>query len=559
MPEPQTILAHLRRRAAENAGGLHARYVFQDRPPVEQTYGALERRTRQYAAFLAAHGTRAGHVVLIVLQHHEDMLPAFYGAMWLGAIPALLPYPTGLLHVGKFYSDMRALVARTVPHALLTYRELAGELAGCLKEESRPPALLVFEDVAADASLAGEPHAGDPGDTTMIQYSSGSTGLQKGVALSSRAILEEFRGVAEYFELTRDDVFVTWVPLYHDWGLICGAMHPLALGAPFILISPVHWVGRPALLLELISAHRATVCFQPNFAFNFLAKRVTDAELSGLDLSSLRLICNGAEPCFHESHEMFARRFAQAGFRREALGIVYGMAETVCVVSGAGHREPIPVDGIDRTQLQEHHRAVPVAEDHPAAVKMLGVGRGLAGTHFRVLDETGAELPERHVGEVVIRSPSLFSGYYNNPEVTAQRVRDGWYSSGDLGYRADGILYLTGRKSDLIIIGGENIYPQDVEQMVAEHPHVVPGRVAAIGAVDAELGTQKLVVIAESRSTDAAVHADIKRFVRREVAQRLHVKCDKIVVAPHRWLFKTSSGKIARLPNLRRMSEIDHG
>ncbi|HVS20009.1 MAG TPA: AMP-binding protein [Planctomycetota bacterium] len=556
---PRTILAHLRRRAAENAHAVHARYIFPDREDVTQTYAELERRSRQYAAHLAEHGTRPGHVVLIVMRHHEDMLPVFYGAMWLGAIPAFLPFPTGRLHIGKFYSDMRSLVERTGPHAIVTYRDLADELEQCLSDQERPPELLLHESVAADAPLAGEPHAADPEDTALIQYSSGSTGLQKGAALSHRAILGECRGVGEFFEMTADDVFVTWVPLYHDWGLVCDAIHPLVLGAPFLLLSPVHWVGRPAIVFEVITKHRATVYWQPNFAFNFMTKRVPEEDLAGVDLSSLRLCGNGAEPCLYESHAMFAARFAKVGFRREALGIVYGMAEVVNSVIGAGHREPIRVDAIDRGKLQEEHRALPVALDHPDVLRMLGVGRGFEGTTFKIVDDDGHELPDRHVGEIAILSECLFNGYYNNDEATRDRVRDGWYISGDLGYRADGILYVTGRKSDLIIIGGDNIYPQDSEYMVAEHPHVVAGRVAAIGAEDPELGTQKLIVIAESRSEEPEVHADIKRFVRREVAQRLNVKCDRIVIAPYKWLYKTSSGKIARLPNLRRLSEIDHG
>jgi acyl-CoA synthetase (AMP-forming)/AMP-acid ligase II len=239
---------------------------------------------------------------------------------------------------------------------------------------------------------------------------------------------------------------------------------------------------------------------------------------------------------------------------------------------GEGAREPIRVDVIDRKALQEKHVAVPHkpragtgagadsagGADDPDALRMLGVGRGFHGTEFRIVDDENRELPDRSVGEISIRSRCLFHGYYNNPEVSAQKVKDGWYISGDLGYRADGILYVTGRKSDLIIIGGENIYPQDIEYMVAEHPQVVAGRVAAIGVEDEGLGTQKLIVIAESKSDDPEVHREIIRFVRREVSSRLNVRCDKVCIAPHKWLFKTSSGKIARIPNLRRLHEIEH-
>ena len=564
--EPLTIIDHLRRRAALSPEQLHARYIHADRAPDEQSYGQLERRTRQFAEALRRVGTPRQRVVLVILQHHADMLPVYYGAMWLGAIPAFLPFPTGKLHIGKYWNDLRRLVERTVPHAIVTYRELADELAGLLKDVPDAPAVLLHEQLPADAPLASDPAPADAEEIALIQYSSGSTGLQKGAALSHRAVLAECTGVGEFFGMGADDHFVTWVPLYHDWGLVCDAIHPLVLGAPFTLLSPIHWVARPAAVLDVISKYKATVYWHPNFAFNFMTKRVKDEELAGIDLSSLRLCGNGAEPCLYESHEMFARRFAKVGFKREALGIVYGMAEVVNSVIGAGGlrghgaTEPIRVDVIDRKALQEQHKAVPLPNatpDAPNALPMLGVGRGFVGTTFKIVDDNRKEVPDRTVGEIAIKSRCLFHGYYRNEQASQERVEDGWYFGGDLGYRADGILYVTGRKSDLIIIGGENIYPQDIEYMVTEHPQVVAGRVAAIGVEDAELGTQKLIVIAECKSDDPAVHAEIIRFVRREVTARLNVRCDRVYIAPHKWLYKTSSGKIARLPNLARLSELE--
>ncbi len=565
MPKPRTIIDFLRLRAASDADRLHARYVHADRAPDEQSYAQLERRTRQFAEALRRAGTPSGRVVLVILQHSVEMLPAFYGAMWLGAIPAFLPFPTGKLHIGKYFGDLRALIERTRPHALVTYGSLAEELRPLLSSVDGAPALLLVEAVAADAPLAGDPRPADVEDVACIQYSSGSTGLQKGATLSHRAILAECEGVGEFFGLSAADHFVTWVPLYHDWGLVCDAIHPLVLGAPFTLLSPIHWVARPAIALEVITKYRATVYWHPNFAFNFMTQRVKEAELAGIDLSSLRLCGNGAEPCLHDSHEMFARRFAAVGFDRRALGIVYGMAEVVNSVIAAGGKgglgasEPIRVDTIDGQALQESHRAVPVAATNPSARRMLGVGRGLRGTEFKIVDmaDPTRELPDREVGEISIRSRAAFHGYYNNPEATAARLCDGWYVSGDIGYRADGILFVTGRKSDLIIIGGENIYPQDIEYMVAEHPQAVAGRVAAIGVDDEKLGTQRLIVIVESRSEDAEVHKDLVRFVRREVSARLQVRVDRVYVAPYKWLFKTSSGKIARLPNLKRLHELE--
>jgi fatty-acyl-CoA synthase len=554
MTEPRTIIEHLRRRALQTPDKLHARYLHADRPPDEQSYGQLERRARQFAAALARAGTREQRVVLVILQHHADMLPVFYGAMWLGAIPAFLPFPTGKLHIGKYFSDLRGMIERTVPHAIVTYGELATELKTLLKEVKDAPVVLLHEDLRADAPLHGDPRPADPEETALIQYSSGSTGLQKGAALSHRAILAECEGVGEFFGMGADDHFVTWVPLYHDWGLVCDAIHPLVLGAPFTLMSPIQWVGRPASVLEAITKYRATVYWHPNFAFNFMTRRVKESELAGVDLSSLRLCGNGAEPCLYESHEMFAQRFAAVGFRREALGIVYGMAEVVNSViaaggaRGPGAREPIRVDSIDRRALQEQHKALPLPASDPNALRMLGVGRGLRGTTFRIVDveDPLKELPDRSVGEIAIRSRSLFNGYYNNAEATASRVKDGWYISGDLGYRADGILYVTGRKSDLIIIGGENIYPQDIEAILNAKPYLIPGRNVAFGVENEKTGTERLVILAEAAPEH--LHADLVPL-RTEIMSALGVAVGRCVLLPHMTLLKGTAGKISRYLN----------
>jgi len=232
------------------------------------------------------------------------------------------------------------------------------------------------------------------------------------------------------------------------------------------------------------------------------------------------------------------------------------MAEVTNSVIAAGHREPIQVDVIDRFVLQNELRAQPIAEGHANAQRMLGVGRALAETEFKLVDDQRREIPERHVGEVAIRSRAVFHGYYNNPKATATCLdADGWYYSGDMGYRVGNILYITGRKSDMIIVGGVNIYPQDIEAIVGEHPMAVAGRIAAVGVDDVETGTQKIVLLVEARSQDPRVLAEIAEFARAAVAQRLNVIVSQIVHLPERWLHKTSSGKIARLPNYRRLVE----
>jgi acyl-CoA synthetase (AMP-forming)/AMP-acid ligase II len=552
-----TLIGLLRSHAEKRPDALYARYLFSDREPVEVSYAETLERTRRFAAGYRAAGVNAGEVVLVILEHHEDLMPAFLGATWIGALPAFLPYPNPKTDPDRFLRNVRDLIEHSAAAAVLTREPVRGVLAGAPGNGSGAPRVLTADEVTAHG-LAGDPAPHGAETVALIQYSSGSTGRQKGAMLSHRAVLAEIAGVGAFFGITPADTFLTWVPLYHDWGLVCVALHALAIGTSYTLLSPIDWVRRPVSALEAVSRYRATVYYHPNFAFNFTAQRVTDAQLAGLDLSSIRLCCNGAEPCFFESHEMFAERFAPWGFRRESLGIVYGMAEVTNSVIAAGHREPIVVDPISRTVLQEELRAEPVAADAPDVMRMLGVGRALEGTEFRIVDDDRRAVPDRVVGEVAIRSRAAMHGYHNNPEATARCLdADGWYHTGDMGYRVGDILFITGRKSDMIIVGGVNIYPQDIEAIVGEHPHVVAGRVAAIGVDDPELGTQKVVLIVESKSEDPEVHKDIAAWARREVGQRLNVVVHRVVHAPYRWLIKTSSGKIARIPNLKRLPELE--
>ncbi|RMD88468.1 MAG: hypothetical protein D6813_12060 [Calditrichaeota bacterium] len=551
-----TLIGYLQHYAESIPDALYSRYLFADRDPVEIDYQTTLERTKQFASGYAAYGIEKGSVVLVILEHHEDLMPAFLGAMWLGAIPAFLPHPNPRIDPERYYNNMEVLIESTRPQAILTRPQVRALLHKTIPAGAHRPTLLTVEDV----TITGQSNAPVPVDAehpALIQYSSGSTGMQKGALLSHRAILAEIEGVGEFFDITQKDSIMSWIPLYHDWGLVCVALHALVLGSNFTLISPVDWVKRPVMALEAVDRYRPTIFYQPNFAFNFMTQRIKDREMEGLDLSSIRLMCNGAEPCFYESHKMFADRFCHWGFRKDSLGIVYGMAEVTNSVFAAGHREPIVVDTVDRFILQSEKRAVPVSEDSPNVQRILGVGRALRGTEFKIVDDNRQEIPDRHIGEVAIRSRARFHGYYRNPEATKKVLdKDGWYYTGDMGYRVGNILFITGRKSDMIIVGGVNIFPQDIEAIVGEHPAAVAGRIAAIGVDDPEMGTQKIVVLVESKSTDKAVLNDIARFARAEVAQRLGVTIDEVIHVPYRWLIKTSSGKIARIPNYKRLSEL---
>ncbi len=553
---PDTLIDWLRYHADIRPDATYARFLFTDS---EQTmdYGTTLKRTQEYAAAYKAAGVKQGSVVLVVMEHHIDLMPAFLGVMWLGGIPAFLPHPNPKIDPARYYTNLKGLIDRSKPFAVLTSDAVCEVLAEGLPDGPDKPILMTVANVTGER--CEQPAAHGPEDVSLIQYSSGSTGLQKGAALSHRAILAEIDGVGDFFGITEADSFFTWVPLYHDWGLVCVALHALTLGTVYTLQAPIDWVKKPVTAFQHVDKYKPTIYYHPNFAFNLMTQRIKDEDMDGLDISSLRLVCNGAEPCFYESHRDFEERFKRWGLPEGSLGIVYGMAEVVNSVIAAGHKEPIVVDRVSREILQSEMRAEPKeGESGPEVQVLLGVGRGLRGTEFKIVDEDREPLGERLVGEVAIKSRAAMHGYYGNEEATARSTdAEGWYYTGDMGYRVGDLLFITGRKSDMMIVGGVNIFPQDIEAIVGEHPHAVAGRIAAIGMDDPESGTQKILLIVESKTDDPAILKDIARFARVEVSQRLDVVISRVVHAPYTWLIKTTSGKIARIPNLKRLPELE--
>ncbi|TLM80401.1 MAG: fatty acyl-AMP ligase, partial [Actinobacteria bacterium] len=354
-----------------------------------------------------------------------------------------------------------------------------------------------------------------------LQHSSGTTGLQKGVALSHRAVLRQLEVYAGALHIDpASDVIVSWLPLYHDMGLIASFLLPLLLGVKLVLMSPFDWVRAPYRLLQSISAHRGTLTWLPNFAYNFCAQKIRDRDLLGVDLSCLRAVINCSEPCRAESHAAFAERFAGYGLHPAALMTCYAMAENVFAVTQAGLDGPVTLDVIDRDALQIERVARPAPGDGRAAVTMVSNGRPLANVAVRIVDAGGADLPERAVGEIALRSDCMLSEYYHRPDATEQAfLPGGWYRTGDLGYLAGGELYVSGRMKDLIIVGGKNIYPQDIEAAASQVPGVHPGRVVAFGLFDEAAGTEEVALVAEVDTVDEVEREALGEAIRQAVTR----------------------------------------
>ena len=352
------------------------------------------------------------------------------------------------------------------------------------------------------------PQPGNSDSVALIQYTSGSTGDPKGVVLSHSNLLANIRAMGEVMDASSADVFVSWLPLYHDMGLIGAWLGCLHFAAPLYAMSPLSFLVRPESWLWAMHRFRATFSASPNFGFELCLNKIADADLEGLDLSSLRMVANGAEPVSVQTLRRFIDRFGRYGFPAQAMAPVYGLAEcSVGLAFPPLGRLPI-IDRVNRDRLSADGVAEPARPDDPKPLEIVPCGQPLPGHEIRIVDEAGYELGERREGRLEFRGPSATRGYFRNETKTRELFHDGWLDSGDRAYMAGGDVCITGRIKDIIIRAGRHIYPQEVEDAVAEIPGIRKGCVAVFGVTDRASGTERVVVLAETRETDPTARAD---------------------------------------------------
>ena len=505
------------------------------------TFGGFRDRSRAQAARLTESGVARGDRAIIIMPQGISAMATFAGAMMLGAVPAFLAYPNFKVEAEKYRSGLLGVSANLKAKAVVIDQEFPEEMLRCvsLGEHTK---LMRAEEGAPARQFA--PPAIHTADVAFLQHSAGTTGLQKGVALTHAAVVRQLGHLKKALRIDpSSDRIYSWLPLYHDMGLIACFMLPMVTHVPIVMQSPLEWVMRPESMLQIIDEHQCTLAWMPNFGFQFVPRRTPEDRKKKYDLSSLRALINCSEPVRGASMREFERAF---GVKCEVLQSSYAMAENVFAVSQSELGKPPGQVSADGQQFRSAHRIVPVPES-ASAVSFTSSGRLLPEQKIRIRSDSGDELGEGFVGEILIQSDCLFDGYFSRPDLTAQAMEEGWYRSGDLGFMWQGELYVVGRKKDLLIIGGENIYPQDIEEIVAGHRAVHEGRVIALGVYNAELGTEEIVVVAELQSEALlSESAGIEQEIRQRIVAAMGVAARTILLTPPKWIVKSTAGKPSR-------------
>jgi len=543
--DARTLIEVLETHVKAHPDRVHVQFFADEGDGERLTYGGLSEGASAVATGLQHRGLHKGDAVAIMLPTCKEYFFSFMGILLAGGTPVPIYPPVRKAQIEDHLRRHQAILNNCRATTLITIPE-AKPLARILKSRiDSMRDVVTVEDLSSAPGLYDlTPVGGD--DLAFLQYTSGSTGDPKGVMLTHANLLANMRVMSNAVRVDDTDVIVSWLPLYHDMGLIGTWMGSLYNAVPFVLMSPMDFITRPQRWLWAIHRYRGTLSAGPNFAYELCIKRLDDEMLEGLDLSSWRAAFNGAEPVSPDTLDRFCERFAAYGFRRETVMPVYGLAECSVGLSFPPLGRGRVVDRIDRNSFTRRGEAVPAGDGASSPLRFVGCGFPLHGHEIRIVDYAGVELPERREGRVQFRGPSATKGYFENAPATKKLIHGDWLDSGDMGYLAEGEIYITGRKKDIIIRAGRNIYPSELEDAVGNIPGVRKGNVAVFGAADPESGTEKLVVLAETRETEPVAQENIRLEINGLAGDLIGTPVDDVVLAPPQTVPKTSSGKIRR-------------
>jgi 1-acyl-sn-glycerol-3-phosphate acyltransferase len=534
-------------------------YLYGEHDAAEEiSYAELHAGAVAVAAGLQERGLQRGQTVAIMLPTGHDFFYSFYGILLAGGVPVPIYPPTRLSQIedhlrrqASILDSARTSILITVPEGQRLARLLGAQVEGLRS--------VVTVQELSSRGAAHAPPTLQPEDIAFLQYTSGSTGTPKGVVLTHANLLANIRAMGQVAGTTSREIFVSWLPLYHDMGLIGACFGSLYYACPLVLMSPLAFLARPERWLWAIHHHRGTISAAPNFAYELCLRRIEARDIDGLDLSSWQMALNGAEPISPETVMRFCDRFAKYGFRPQTMTPVYGLAESSLGAAFPPPGRGVQIDRVQRDPFARSGQAIPAAEDDLTALRFVSCGRPLPGHQIRIVDATGYEAAERQVSHLQFKGPSATSGYFRNPEDTRRLFDGDWLNSGDLAYIAGGDVYVTGRVKDLILRAGRNIYPHELEEAIGNLPGIRKGCVAVFGSPDSVSGTERLVVVAETREPDAKARDQLRSQIDVTVLDLLGTPADDVVLAPRQTVLKTSSGKVRRAACRERYERGDIG
>jgi fatty-acyl-CoA synthase len=526
----------------------HKGFTFLDNDLIatDWAFSDICKEAKRIGASLQAIGLSKGARVALVLSSPQDFVLSFLGAVSAGVMPVPLYPPLALGRMDNYIDRAEGILKVSGAKVLLTSTDYVPVFQPLLGRGSSLKSIIEIETLRAGTSaLPLRETTVEPDDPCFLQFTSGSTSAPRGVIVTHGNLLANARAIIKALEVKADqDRAVSWLPLYHDMGLIGFVIASLVAQTPVVFIPTIAFVKHPGVWMETVHKYRASITFGPNFAFDLAAKRAPKNSRDPLDLSCLRVLGCGAEPINPKTLEKFLSAFQPFGLKSNAIMPSYGMAEATLAIAFDHLYRPVQKLVIDRHAYEVRNIALPLnGESHysPNRFELVSCGRTFEGHELRILDEKGQSLPEGRVGEIVFRGPSVTPGYFHNSEASRQLLRGGWLHTGDLGFIMRGDLYVSGRAKDLVIINGRNYPPQAIEWVVEEVTGIRKGSVVAF-SVDGT-STEKLIIIAETTTTE---NPELEQAVTEQIRSAFGLPVHKVVLVGRGSIPKTSSGKLQR-------------
>ena len=543
--EAETLLEVLAFHVAAHPDRPHIRLLEASDEEQVISYGDLWRGAQGVASGLGEQDLAHGAAVGIMLPTSADFFHAFFGVLLAGGVPVPIYPPLRRTQIAEHLRRQAGILRNAEVPTLITTAQARPFDRIIRAQVPSLKAIVTAGDLQKFANGELRPQIGAEG-LALVQYTSGSTGDPKGVMLSHARLLTNIRGLAQVFQVTSQDVVVSWLPLYHDMGLIGTWLGSLVYACPFVVMPPLAFLARPERWLWAIHRYRGTLSAAPNFAYELCLRKINDRDIEGLDLSSWRMAGNGAERVSRATVTRFSQRFSKFGFQPQALTPMYGLAESSVALTTSPLGRGPRFDRVARRALASEARAIPAERDDPQAVDFASCGIPLPRHEVRIVDTAGRELGDRQEGLLQFRGPSATLGYLRAPQETAKLMRDGWLNTGDTGYIAAGELYVTGRVKDIIVRAGRNLYPDELEDAVGDLEGARKGRVAVFAVEDPTAGTERMVVLAETRLQGSGERDDLRGRIVQLVVDLASIPPDEVVLAPPRTVLKTDNGKVRR-------------